>query len=103
MNVPITTWMQTGDTYGSGIVSGSSTSKTSGTEVFSVADGDYYVYVSTGSSSPSDFSKWIKVNGSVVTTSVVTNGSLYALKTNSKISVSADVTINVRMVNSDLK
>lgn len=93
--VGTTTWLQSGDTWGSGIVG--STSTKDGTDTFSnVPAGDYYIYIApTVGTVMSNYRKSVVWNNSGVATSVVTNGTANAWKSTSKVTVSGNSTLAV--------
>lgn len=97
--VGTTTWLQSGDTWGSGIVG--STSTKNGTATFSnVPAGDYYIYIApTSGTVMSNYRKNVVWNGSGVTTTAVTNGTLNAWKSSNKVTVSGASTLTVTIQN----
>lgn len=91
-----TTWLQTGSTWGDGILSASSTTEMHGTKSFTCPAGEYYIYSAPISGTTlSDFACTMTKDGVSVPSTRVTNSDFVAWRSSSKITVSANTIIGV--------
>lgn len=85
--------MQSGDNWGSDIVSGGSTSEKNGTHSFSCPAGEYYLFSAPNSMQNAYCT--FKVDGTTISKTTVTNGQLSGWRSSNKIAISANTTITV--------